>query len=48
MDNDKIKLIREILNQYFENDPITHEPNPDYDDMLTAQEAIDRIVDVLR
>ena len=44
----KIEQIREILNRYFENDPITGEPNPEYDDMLTAQGAIDEIVEALR
>lgn len=40
--------ICDVLRKYFENDPWTGKPDSDYDDMLTAQEAIDQIVEILR
>lgn len=44
----RIEQIREILNRYFENDPWTDEPNPNYDDNYMPQDAIDDIVEILR
>ena len=52
--NDKNKLeamleaIRNVLRTYFEVDPWTEEHTELYDDTLTAQDAIDMIVDILK
>lgn len=35
--------IREVLRRYFEADPWTGEPSPDFDDSYTAQDAVDAV-----
>lgn len=47
-DKDKLEAIRNVLRTYFEVDPWTEEYTGLYDDMLTAQDAIDEIVNILR
>lgn len=46
--NDKIEAIRNVLRNYFEVDPWTEEYTGLYDDMLTAQDAIEMIVEILK
>ena len=45
---EKVFAIQDVLRKYFENDPWTGMPDPDYDDMLTPQDAIDEIVEILK
>lgn len=45
--DDTIDNIKSILHKYFEVDPETEEPNEEYDENFTAQDAIDEIVDIL-
>lgn len=44
----KLEAIRNVLCTYFEVDPWTGEHTGLYDDMLTAQDAIDEIVNILK
>ena len=44
---EKFFAIKDVLRKYFENDPWTGMPDPNYDDMLSPQEAIDEIVEIL-
>ena len=44
---EKVFAIQDVLRKYFENDPWTGMPDPNYDDMLSPQEAIDEIVEIL-
>ena len=43
-----VEKIKHVLRRYFESDPWTEEPNKDFDDTYTAQEAVDAIVDILK
>ena len=43
-----VEKIKHVLRRYFESDPWTEEPNKDFDDAYTAQEAVDAIVDILK
>jgi hypothetical protein len=45
--DDAIENIKGVIRKYFEIDPETEEPNPEFDDSFTAQDAIDEIVDIL-
>ena len=45
--DDTIDNIKDVLKRYFEVDPETEEPNPEYDEDFTAQDALDEIVDIL-
>ena len=47
-DKNKLEAIRNVLRTYFEADPWTEEYTGLYDDMLTAQDAIDMIVEILK
>jgi len=47
-DKNKLEAIRNVLRTYFEVDPWTEEYTGLYDDMLTAQDAIDMIVEILK
>lgn len=47
-DGDKLEAIRNIMRTYFEVDPWTEECTGLYDEDLTAQDAIDMIVDILK
>ena len=47
-DKNKLEAIRNVLRTYFEVDPWTEEYTGPYDDMLTAQDAIDMIVEILK
>ena len=40
--------IKPVLRRYYESDPWTEEPNKEFDDTYTAQEALDAIVDILK
>ena len=40
--------IKRVLRRYYESDPWTEEPNKEFDDAYTAQEALDAIVDILK
>ena len=40
--------IKRVLRRYYESDPWTEEPNKEFDDTYTAQEALDAIVDILK
>ena len=40
--------IKPVLRRYYESDPWTEEPNKEFDDAYTAQEALDAIVDILK
>lgn len=46
--DERIKRIKDAIRRYFQFDPWTEEPNPEFDDYLTAQEVVDQIVDILR
>lgn len=46
--NNKLEAIRNVLRTYFEVDPWTEEYTGLYDDMLTAQDALDQIVEILK
>ena len=46
--DNKLEAIRNVLRRYFEVDPWTEEYTGLYDDMLTAKDAIDEIVNILR
>ena len=43
-----VEKIKRVPRRYFESDPWTEEPNKEFDDTYTAQEALDAIVDILR
>ena len=40
--------IKRVLRRYYESDPWTEEPNKEFDDTYTAQEALDAIADILK
>ena len=40
--------IKPVLRRYYESDLWTEEPNKEFDDTYTAQEALDAIVDILK
>ena len=42
------RKIKSVLRRYFETDPWTGEPNAEFDDAYTAQEAVDAIADLLK
>ena len=46
--NDKIEAIRNVLRTYFEADPWTGDYTGLYDEDLTAQGALDWIVEILK
>ena len=46
--DNKLEAIRNVLRRYFEVDPWTEEYTGLYDDMLTAQDAIEMIVEILK
>lgn len=47
-DKDKLEAIRNVLRTYFEVDPWTGDYTGLYDDMFTAQDALDQIVEILK
>lgn len=47
-DGDKLEAIRNVLRTYFEVDPWTETYTGLYDDTLSAQDAIDMIVRLLK
>ena len=40
--------IKRVLRRYYESDPWTEEPNKEFDDAYTAQEALDAILAILK
>lgn len=46
--NDKLEAIRNVLRNYFEVDPWTGDYTGLYDENLTAQGALDWIVEILK
>lgn len=43
---DKIELIKDVLRRYFECDDAGN-PNPGFDDDMTAQDAVDEIHEIV-
>ena len=46
--DNKLEVIRNVLRRYFEVDPWTEEYTGLYDEDLTAQDAIEMIVEILK